>query len=141
MAEISTQAVIDAITLAIRAAYPDAIILDDEAAQGVVPGAFNVRLVSAGQQKFVGPRYRRTPLFDVIYYSNNSGPECVAVADNLSMELDAVTTPGGDLLHGSAVEWRVEDFVLHFIVQYTHYVRRDMPQTFMETLIFQEGGQ
>ena len=139
MAEISTQAVIDAITLAIRAAYPNAGILDDVTMQGVTPGTFNVRLVSADQQKFTGPRYRRAPLFDVIYYSNNSDPECVAVADSLSMTLDAVATPGGDVLHGSGVEWHIEDFVLHFMVQYTHFVRCDTPQTFMETLNFRGG--
>jgi hypothetical protein len=139
MSEISTQAVIDAITLALRAAYPTAHILDDEAKQGITPGAFIVTLVSAGQRQIRGPLYGRTPLFDVIYFSDNSAEECAAVADALCMALDMVTTPGGDLLRGTGMEWRIDEDVLHFMVGYGHHVLRETEQDFMETLKIQEG--
>ena len=140
MAEISTQAVIDAITLALRVEYPEAVILDDAAAQGITPGAFIVTLVSAGQRQITGPRYRRGPLFDVKYFSADSEEECRGVADNLSMALDTVMTPGGDLLHGTGMTWHIEDYVLHFTVSYNHNVRRGQEQSFMETLNIQNGG-
>lgn len=140
MAEISTQAVIDAVTLVLRAAYPEAIILDDIATQGIEAGAFIVKLVTAGQQRVVGSRYHCRPVFEVIYFSAGSTEECVAVADNLSMALGMVRTPGGDLLHGSGMEWRTEDHVLYFTVGYSHYVLRAAPKDIMETLGITEGG-
>lgn len=140
MAEINTQAIIDAITLALRAEYPAAAILDEEATQGITPGAFIVQLVTAEQRQLIGPRYRRTPLFDVIYFSADSAEECVGVADNLSIVLDMVETPGGDLLHGTGINWRVEDGVLHFMVLYNHHVLRPQERTEMETLKVKEGA-
>jgi len=134
MAAISTQLVIDAITLALRTGYPDAIILDDQADQGIKPGAFIVRLVDGDQQKRVGPRYHRAPMFDVIYFSDNSGPECIHFADELCAMLETVKTPGGDLIHGTGMDWHVEDHVLHFRVTYGHFVRREVEQDEMETL-------
>lgn len=140
MAEINTQAVVDAITLALRAAYPHAIILDDESKQGIKPGAFIVQLVTAEQQQLAPTRYRRTPLFDVIYFSSDSAEECTRVGDNLSMVLGTVTTPGGDLLHGSGINWNIEDGVLHFMVLYNHNVLRPQERTEMETLKVKEGA-
>lgn len=140
MAEISTQAVIDAVTLALRGAYPHATILDDEAKQGIKPGAFIVQLVTAEQQKLMGQRYHRTPLLDVIYFSSNSAEECTRVGDNLCMVLGEVTTPCGDLLHGSGVNWSIEDGVLHFMVLYNHNVLLPRERAEMETLKVKEGA-
>ena len=140
MAEISTQAVIDAITLALRAAYPTATILDDEATQGITPGAFIVTLVSADQRPLTGLRHRRTPLFGVIYFSNNSSAECARIADALCLQLEAVTTPGGDLLHGTGISWRIEDYALHFLVGYPYNIRLETEQYYMETLTLTKGG-
>ena len=140
MAEISTQAVIDAITLALRAAYPNATILDDEATQGITPGAFIVTMVSADQHPLVGPRHSRAPLFDVVYFSDNSSAECVRIADALCLQLEAVTTPGGDLLHGTGISWRIEDYVLHFLVGYPYHTRQELDPYFMETLTMTNGG-
>jgi len=132
--EINTQIVVDAITLAIRTAYPDAGIYSEEMMQGVVPGSFNVRLVTTNQTNMAGLRYRRSPLFDVIYYSDNREAECVAVADTLSLSLEKITTLEGGFLHGSGITWRIQDFVLHFMVQYAHYVREETEKTPMKTL-------
>lgn len=138
MAEINTQAVIDAVTLALRTAYPAAIILDEEAKQGIKPGAFIVQLVTAEQQQLIGPRYRRTPLFDVIYFSADSAEECAKVGDNLCMVLGTVKTPGGDLLHGTGINWHIEDGVLHFTVLYNHIVLCPQERIDMETLKVKE---
>jgi hypothetical protein len=140
MAEISTQAVIDAVTLALRASYPLAIIQDEEAAQGITPGAFFVRLVTNDQQRLNGPRFRRTPTLDVIYFSADSLEECAAVADTLSLALDMVITPGGDVLHGSGASWSIEDDVLHYTVTYGYNVLIETERINMETLKFLEGG-
>lgn len=134
MSEISTQLVIDAVTRALRAAYPEATIWDDEVDQGISSGAFIVQLINAGQRRIVGPRFHCTPLFDVIYFSDNSGPECIRIADELCQVLVMVETPGGDTLHGTGMEWRVDDHVLHFTVSYSYYIRIDSEKPDMETL-------
>ena len=77
----------------------------------------------------------------MLYFSDNSNAECAAVADNLCMVLDTITTPGGDILHGSGMTWSIEDFVLHFLVSYNHNVIRPNEQITMETLDFQEEGR
>lgn len=143
MAQINTQAIINAITLKLREAYPDAarVIDDDNAPQCIKPGAFLVNLISAGQTQTNPHRFHRSPQFDVLYFSKDSNTECSAVADDLCLILDTVTTPGGDILHGSGMTWSIEDFVLHFIVSYNHNVIRPHEQITMENLKFQEGGQ
>lgn len=138
MAEISTQAVMDAVTLAIRAAYPNALILHEEATQGIQPGTFLVQLVKAEQQPLLGQRYRRMPLLDVVYFSADSAEACTQVGDTLSIVLETVKTPGGDLLHGSGINWNIEDGVLHCMVLYPHHVFRPQERTEMETLRVKE---
>lgn len=141
MAQIDTQAIIDALTLKLRTEYPDAVIDNEEAPQGIRPGAILVNLTNAGQSQLNPHRFYRTPQFDVLYFSDNSNAECAAVADNLCTVLDTITTPGGDILHGSGMTWSIEDFVLHFLVSYNHNVIRPNEQITMETLDFQEEGR
>ena len=47
MAQIDTQAIIDALTLKLRTEYPDAVIDDEDAPQGIRPGAILVNLTNA----------------------------------------------------------------------------------------------
>lgn len=68
MSEISTQKILDSITLALRGEYPESHIYDDEVQQGLKPGDFNVILISSSQQQIVGERYKRVPLFDVFVF-------------------------------------------------------------------------
>ena len=50
MSEINTGKILDGITLALRAAYPDCQIESDTIEQGLTPPAFLVVLVSAEQE-------------------------------------------------------------------------------------------
>ena len=79
MAQIDTQAIIDALTLKLRTEYPDAVIDNEEAPQGIRPGAILVNLTNAGQSQLNPHRFHRTPQFDVLYFSDNSNAECAAV--------------------------------------------------------------
>lgn len=141
MAQIDTQAIIDAITLKLRTEYPNAVIDHEDAPQGITPGAILVNLTNAGQSQLNPHRFHRSPQFDVLYFSDNSNADCAAVADNLCMVLETVTTPAGDVLHGSGMTWSVEDFVLHFLVSYNHNVIRPTERITMENLKFQEEGR
>lgn len=140
MSEISTQKILDGITLALRGEYPKSHIYDDEVQQGLKPGDFNVILISSSQQQIVGERYKRVPLFDVLYFPKKGREECYAVADTLSLLLNVISLPEGDLLRGTGMDFEVVDNVLHFYVRYTHYVRRGERGEPMENLEITQGG-
>lgn len=74
MAQIDTQAIIDALTLKLRTEYPDAVIDNEEAPQGIRPGAILVNLTNAGQSQLNPHRFHRTPQFDVLYFRITATP-------------------------------------------------------------------
>lgn len=140
MAEINTKKILDGITLALRAEFPQRQVFDDEIRQDLRPGAFNVILVSSSQRQIVGERYRKVPLFDVLYYPHCGREECLEIADRLSMLLNVISLPGGELIRGSGMEFEIVDGVLHFYVQYTHYILRESDKDAMDDLKLIQGG-
>lgn len=141
MSEISTEKIIDGITLALRAAYPDYQIESDTIEQGLTPPAFLVLLVDVEQVRRVGERWRRLPRFDILYFPAKGRKECYAVADNLCTALELITLPGGDLLRGTEISYEVTDGVLHFMISYNHFVYRPTEETYMGDLTIKQGGQ
>lgn len=139
MAELHTQAIIDALMLALGKVYPAAVILEQASAGDITSPIFLVQLVTAKQQPLMGLRYRRTPLFDVTYCSPDSPKDCVAVGDNLCLVLATVETAGGDVLHGSDMNWSMREGTLHFMVQYNHIVTLPRAYTEMDSLTIGEG--
>lgn len=140
MSEISTQKILDGITLALRSEYPDRQIFDDEVQQGLRPGDFNVILISSSQQQIVGERYRRIPLFDVLYYPKCGREDCYKIADTLNLLLEVISLPEGDLLRGTDMNFEIIDGVLHFYVRYTHFIRCDTTEETMDSFTLTQGG-
>lgn len=140
MAEISTNIILDGITLALRAAYPDNRIESCTIEQGLRPPAFIVRLVSAEQTARSGKRWRRLPRFDILYFPKRSREECYEVADALCSTLELIDLPGGDKLRGTDISFEVVDGVLHFFVTYKHNVFLEQQEPLMEDLKLEQGG-
>lgn len=140
MSEINTNIVLDGITLALRSAYPDSIIESENIEQGLKAPAFIVLLVNAEQVQQVGPRYKRLPRFDVLYFPKKGREECYAIADELCSVLELITLPGGDMLRGTDMSFEVSEGVLHFLVSYNHFVYREADDTMMEKLKLMQGG-
>ncbi len=140
MSEINTNLVLDGITLALRAAYPDSRIESNVVEQGLRPPAFIVLLVSAEQVAQVGPRYKRLPRFDILYFPEKGREECYAIADELCSVLELITLPSGDMLRGTDMSFEVSEGVLHFLVSYNHFVYRKADETMMENLKLEQGG-
>ena len=141
MSEINTGKILDGITLALRAAYPDCQIESDTIEQGLTPPAFLVVLVSAEQEKRAGERWRRLPRFDILYYPKAGREECYMAADNLCTILELITLPGGDRLRGTEISFEVVDGVLHFMISYNHFVRQKTEEIYMGELKIEQGGQ
>jgi hypothetical protein len=140
MSEINFNSIYDGVSLALHAAFPSVQVHGGEVKQGLKPGDFNVIMPSAGNSKEVGQRYRRTPLVDVIYYPKNGAAECYDVAHQLTKVLDSITTPQGDIIHASNMEWNITDDVLHMTMRYDHIVRIPQEHDMMETLTIEQEG-
>lgn len=141
MSEINTGKILDGITLALRAAYPDCQIESDTIEQGLTPPAFLVVLANAEQARQVGERWRRLPRFDILYFPVKGREECYEVADNLCAVLELITLPGGDRLRGTEISFEVVDGALHFMISYNHFVRREPEEIYMGDLKIEQGGQ
>ncbi len=144
MSEISYNSVFDGISLALHNAYPDREVRASEVNQGLNRGDFTVALVSAGHSKQVGRRYLRSPVFDVIYYPKAEGvmrsAECIGIADFVTLLLGNITTPEGDVIHGTVLDWTITDGVLHVPVRYDHHIYIPQDVETMETLTIQQEG-
>lgn len=141
MSEITFNSIFDGVSLAVHAAFPAPVqVHGGEVKQGLQPGDFNVIMPGADHTHEVGPRYRRSPTLDVIYYPRHDAAECYAVADQLTAVLDSITTPEGDVLHATSCEWTVTGGVLHVLVTYDHFVRVPQEHIMMETLKIEQEG-
>lgn len=142
MSEINFNSIYDGVSLALHAAFPDRQVHGGEVRQGLKPGDLNVVMPGAAHAKQVGQRYRRTPTVDVLYYpkSNPCFAECNDMADKLTRVLGSIKTPQGDIIHASACDWRVDDGVLHILLEYDHHIYIPQMQEPMETLDIKQEG-
>lgn len=140
MSEISYNSVFDGVSLLLHASFPDRQVHGGNVKQGIKNGDFNVVMPSAGQIKQLAQRFRRTPTVDVIYYPKAGAAECYDMADRLSILLQDIETPEGDLLHCTSCDWSVADGALHVLVGYTHHIYTPQEQIEMETLEIQQEG-
>lgn len=140
MAEISTNIVLDGITLALREAYPDAHIESDAIKQGLRPPAFIAQLVNAEAESYPSGRRKRTPRFDILYFPQEGREECYRVADNLCTVLELIELPGGDKLRGTDMSFETVDGVLHFLVSYRHFVCTKTDEATMGVMKIEQGG-
>lgn len=141
MSEINTEKILDGITLALRASYPECQIESDTIEQGLTPPAFLVLLADVEQVRQIGERWKRIPRFDILYFPKKGREECYKVADDLCTVLELITLPGGGLLRGTEISFEVTDGVLHFMVSYNHFIRRESgEQIYMSELKIEQGG-
>lgn len=101
MAEISTNIILDGITLALRSAFPGSHIESNAVKQGLRQPAFIVLLVNAEVTDYPAQRKKRLPRFDVLYFPKAGREDCYGVADTLTEVLEVIDLPGGDKLHGT----------------------------------------
>ena len=134
MAEISTNIILDGITLALRSAFPDSHIEVNAIKQGLNPPAFIVLMVSNEYETYPNSRQKRLPRFDIIYFPTARREECYEMADKLVEVLDVIELPSGDKLRGSDVSIEISEDVLHVLISYNHFVYKPAEQTYMSEL-------
>ncbi len=139
MAEISYSGIYDGVTLALHKAFPQCKIHGGKTVeQGLSAGSFNVLPISTNHSKQLGNRSSRGVMFDVIYYTDGTRENGLAMAENLPQVLELITTPQGDKIRCDAVNCELVDEVLHCTVSYPHFTYTPTEKTPMETLTIQE---
>lgn len=134
MAEISTNIILDGITLALRDAFPEIYIESNTTNQELQQPAFLVLLETAQLMSYPSGRQKRLARFDITYFPTCGQEECYSVADTLGDIFRLLVLPSGDKLHGTDMSFSVTDGVLHFLVSYNHFAFEESEEEHMEKL-------
>lgn len=104
--------------------------------QGLEPPCFLILILQPELAPMIGKRYLKRNPFDVQYFPAAPGnnAEMITVAETMMDSLEFITLPGGDLLHGTAMNYEIVDGVLHFFVNYNLTLIKSVAETPMETL-------
>lgn len=130
---ITVNDVRDGVIAALKAAYPERKVYDEEIKQGFSSPCFFVKILTAGQNREVGRRYKREHSLDVHGYADTND-ELRVVVENLFTTLEYVSVPGGSV-RGIRMNHEIVDGVLHFFVDYDfRVVRENTPEVKMQTL-------
>ncbi len=142
---IDTNLILDGISLALREAFPESQIYAEGVKQGLSTPAFILQLADAGQAAQPVGRWQCQSSFDIVYFPKSplrEREECCDTAARLFSVLEVIALPGEPprKLRGNGMSFRIEDGLLHFLISYSHSLRRENREGAMETLKIQEGG-
>lgn len=128
--------------MALNAAFGDGYeIHQNDVKQGLKEPCFLIAVLQPEITPMIGRRSIWRHPFDIQYFptdpSNNA--EMFTVAETMVGALEFITLPGGDLLHGTSVNYEIVDNVLHFFMSYNLPMIRPTEETYMETLETEVG--
>lgn len=106
--------VVDGVAAALFAAFPEIKRYEERIEQGGKGPAFFIGLVSGGQTKQLGRRYRRTQTFDVHYFhpDDENRPQR-EIAERLYSALEIIELPDGRARTAN-MNHQIVDGVMHF---------------------------
>jgi hypothetical protein len=125
---------ITGIAQAIRKEFPATTykVYTEKTEQGIRKPCFFILCVTQNHEARLKDRFRLESTFDIHYFPKNGNAEGWEVAEKLRMILEWITLDG-DFLLGSNMNYKMEDGVLHFFVDYTlNMVHKKEPYDFME---------
>lgn len=129
--------IIKGVSMKLNTSFGDGYkIYQSDVKQGLKEPCFFIAVLQPELSPLLGTRrMNRNPL-DVQYIPSGPGEnaEMFSVAGKLVEVLEFITLPGGDLLHGTKMNYEVVDGVLHFFVNYNLPMIRPRDETYMETL-------
>nr|DAS27041.1 MAG TPA: tail completion protein [Caudoviricetes sp.] len=130
--------IIKGVAVGLHTAFGDGFkIYQDDVKQSLKRPCFFIAVLQPELSPLLATRcMNRNPL-DIQYIPSDPGKnaEMFGVAGKLVEALAFITLPGGDLLHGTAMNYEVVDGVLHFFVNYNlPLVQVPAEETPMESL-------
>lgn len=129
-----------AVMSALAARFPDTRVYGEKSAQGFVTPAFFVFMFPVYHTQELGRRYLRRHSFDVHYFPTGDyeNDEMHDVAEQLYDVLEIINA-NGKPIRGTAMRHEIVDGVLHFFVDYSFHVRRELPEVPKMADMEQEG--
>lgn len=124
----------------LAARFPDTRVYGEKSAQGFVAPAFFVFMFPVYHTQELGRRYLRRHSFDVHYFpaGDYENDEMHDVAEQLYDVLEIINA-NGKPIRGTAMRHEIVDGVLHFFVDYSFHVRRELPEVPKMADMEQEG--
>lgn len=112
----------DGIIRALKDAFPEIPVYDENVEQDLPIPSFSVRAIRSTQSLFRGARYWKTNDFNVVYFppEDDRNTDCNAVQEALFSCLEYIQA-GSDLVRGTGMDGHVEDGVLSFAVSYNYF--------------------
>lgn len=112
------------------------IYFSKDVQQGLKEPCFFIALMGSSRIRRIGVRYRMFNSFDVQYFPKIKlgNIEMIGVAEQLLDALEFIQLSDGDLVQGTAMNFSIQDGVLHFFVDYNMFLKKEVALDEMETL-------
>lgn len=124
--------IVKGIAAALRSAFGGAVrIYQDDIEQGFRTPCFFILPLQPALSPLGRDRFLLRSPFDIHFFPEDDKQNAAMqeTAWQMWQALEFITLPGGDMLHGTAVTWEVQDGVLHFFVSFNMTLRRtDVPE-------------
>lgn len=138
-----TTEVVNGVIAAIKTAFPESDVFDNPAKQGIEENSFSVRCVQPTHEQFLGRRYHKSHLIEIVYFPPN-GQEytrCNQIAEQLFEALEIIQA-GDDPIRGTHMEPRYSDEnrALVFTVVYDYFVIKENDSALMDHLHIEWKG-
>ena len=144
MAEISLSSILDGVTLALHAAFPNSKIHDDAITQGLADGDIQVIGLTADFSGELSEREKNTVSVSVTYYPSAEGglAECTSAGEKMKNALGMIKTPEGDIIHGLSPDLNVGngDRPVILSIRYAYFSRDMTEDGAIEELNIKFGG-
>lgn len=118
--------IVNGITAALHAAFPEGRIYPEDVRQGLREPCFLIRCIDPSEVPIAGGRYWRNNLFTVKYIpldGTHANDECYTVQDKLFRVLEYISV-AGKLKRGTGMHGEIIDGILHFYINYNQIVRK-----------------
>lgn len=112
------------------------IYFSKDVQQGLTEPCFFIALVGSSRIRRIGVRYQMFNSFVVQFFPKiqRGNIEMIEVAEQLLDALEYVQLSDGDLVQGTAMNYSIQDGVLHFFVDFNMFLKKEVALDEMETL-------
>lgn len=112
------------------------LIYANDVEQDLNPPAFIIQIIQPSKTPYLKSRYLKVNPFDIIYIpavaDEGNNLHLHDVAEKLMECLDFITLLDNDILHGTNMRYEIVDDVLHFFVNYNHFMIDDKQEDSMK---------
>ena len=121
--------IIDSISVKLNSVFGDDVRIygDEDIKQGLNRPCFFIVTINSEQIPYLKNRYQWRNAYDIHYFPETKGgrTECIGVATKLYDAMEFVELKSGDLVHGTSMNYEIQDGILHFFVNYNITMFRD----------------